>query len=134
MSDEILSFKVKQLRTIRTVLLALHKMLMDSEKRLYEARYGPISGPNEYFKIVLEDEEFSWLRTFSQLIVEIDEAIDTRRDPITLEVANELLDVARQTLQPSPVGTTTAQKYYLAIERDSTIAKLHLQIKQVFEA
>jgi hypothetical protein len=41
--------------------------------------------------------------------------------------------VARQTLQPSPVGGVTAQNYYSAIERDSTIAKLHLQIKQVFD-
>ena len=134
MSDEILKFKVKQLHTIRTVLLVLHKTLMDSQKLLYEARYGPIGGPNEYFKVVLEDEEFVWLRTFSLLIVEIDEAIYSKRNPVTLEAATALLDVARQTLQPSPVGGATAQNYYLAIERDSTIAKLHLQITQVFEA
>jgi hypothetical protein len=133
MSDEILTFKVKQLHTIRTVLLVLHKTLMDSQKLLYEARYGPIGGPNEYFKIVLEDEEFVWLRTFSLLIVEIDEAIYSKRNPVTLEAATALLDVARQTLQPSPVGSVTAQNYYLAIERDTTIAKLHLQIKQVFD-
>ena len=69
MSDEILKFKVKQLHTIRTVLLALHKTLLDSQKLIYEARYGPIAGPNEYFKVVLEEEEFVWLRTFSLLIV-----------------------------------------------------------------
>ena len=134
MSDEIVKFKVKQLHTIRTVLLVLHKTLMDSQKLLYEARYGPIGGPNEYFKIVLEDEEFVWLRTFSLLIVEIDEAIYSKRNPVTLEAATALLDVARQTLQPSSVGSVTAQNYYLAIERDTTIAKLHLQIKQVFDA
>ena len=134
MSDEILKFKVKQLHTIRTVLLVLHKTLMDAQKLLYEARYGPIGGPNEYFKVVLEDEEFVWLRTFSLLIVEIDEAIYSKRNPVTLEVATELLGVAQQTLQPSPVGDVTARNYYLAIERDSTIAKLHLQITQVFEA
>lgn len=133
MSDEIVKFKVKQLHTIRTVLLVLHKTLMDSQKLLYEARYGPIGGPNEYFKIVLEDEEFVWLRTFSLLIVEIDEAIYSKRNPVTLEAATALLDVARQTLQPSSVGSVTAQNYYLAIERDTTIAKLHLQIKQVFD-
>lgn len=134
MSDQILHFRVKQLRTIRGVLLTLHKRLLDSQKQVYEARYGTIAGPNEYFKIVLEDEEFVWLRTFSQLIVEIDEAIDSKRDPMTLDKGNALLDMARQTLQPSPIGTVTAQKYYLAIEQDSTIAQLHLQIKQVFEA
>ena len=85
-------------------------------------------------KVVLEDEEFVWLRTFSLLIVEIDEAIYSKRNPVTLEATTDLLDVARQTLQPSPVGNVTAQNYYLAIERDSTVAKLHLQITQVLDA
>ncbi len=133
MSDERLKSKVKQLHTIRTVLLVLHKTLLDAQKLVYEARYGPIGGPNEYFKIVLEADEFVWLRTFSLLIVEIDEAIYSKRNPVNLETATALLDVARQTLQPSPVGNATAQNYYLAIERDSTIAKLHLQIKQAFD-
>ena len=66
--------------------------------------------------------------------MEIDEAIYSKRTPVTLDVATALLDVAWQTLQPSPIGGVTAQNYYLAIERDSTIAKLHLQIKEVFDA
>lgn len=131
--NNMLSPKVQQLRAIRTVLLALHKRLLDAERDLYEARHGRIATPNEFLQLALEDEEFDWLRTFSKLIVEIDESIASRRDPITLERANFLLQLSRETLQPSPIGTPTAQKYYAAIERNSTVAQLHLQIKAVFD-
>ncbi len=129
----MLSQKVQQLKSIRTVLMVLHKKLLDAERELYEARHGPIASPNEFLKLALEDEEFHWLRTFSKLIVEIDEAIASKRDPITLEKADDLLNLSRETLQPSPIGTPTAQKYYVAIERYSTIAQLHVQIKMVFD-
>jgi hypothetical protein len=129
----MLSQKVQQLKAIRTVLMVLHKKLLDSERDLYEARHGRIASPNEFLELALSHEEFDWLRTFSKLIVEIDEAIASKRDPITLEKADDLLNLSRETLQPSPIGTPTAQKYYIAIERHSTIAQLHLQIKTVFD-
>jgi hypothetical protein len=129
----MLSQKVQQLKSIRTVLMVLHKKLLDAERELYEARHGPIASPNEFLTLALQDEEFDWLRTFSKLIVEIDEAIASKRDPITLEKADALLNLSRETLQPSPIGTPTAQKYYVAIERYSTIAQLHVQIKMVFD-
>ena len=129
----MLSHKVQQLKAIRTILMVLHKKLLDGERELYEARHGRIASPNEFFKLALGDEEFDWLRAFSKLIVEIDEAIDSRRDPITLEKADFLLTLSRETLQPSPTGSPTAQKYYRAIEQHSTIAKLHVQVKEVFD-
>jgi len=132
--DDTLMLKVGQLQQVRTILLKLHKSLLDLEKDLYEARYGRIGSPNEFFKLVLEAEEFMWLRTFSKLIVEIDEAIASKRDPITLEKAIELVELSRATLQPSPIGHITAQRYYIAIERDSTIARMHLQVHEILQS
>ncbi len=129
----MLSQKIQQLKAIRTVLMTLHKKLLDGERTLYEARHGPIATPNEFLSLALTDDEFDWLRSFSKLIVEIDEALASKRDPIDLPKADDLLNLSRETLQPSPIGNPTAQKYYVAIEQNSTIAQLHLQVKAIFD-
>jgi hypothetical protein len=54
---------------------------MDAEKDLYEAVHGPIPNKGEYLRLVLNHEQFSWLRPISQFIVQIDEVPDEQRTP-----------------------------------------------------
>ena len=58
-------------------LLKLHKALLDSEKIIYEKNVGPIRSPNHFFQLLTGDPYFAWLRPVSQLIVAIDETLDT---------------------------------------------------------
>ena len=64
LKNNMLSPKVQQLKAIRTVLLALHKRLLDGERDLYEARHGRIATPNEFLQLALEDEEFDCCARF----------------------------------------------------------------------
>jgi hypothetical protein len=62
-----------QLRTVRDHLLTLHKALLDAERARYEKAYGPVRSSGEMLQLVLGNEHFAWLRTYSGLIVRIDE-------------------------------------------------------------
>jgi hypothetical protein len=63
----------RQLRDVREHLLTLHKALLDAERASYEKAYGPVRSPGEMLQLVLGNEHFAWLRTYSGLIVRIDE-------------------------------------------------------------
>ncbi len=125
-----LDFPFQHLREIRAALLRLHKALLDSEREVYERRHGRIQSKGEFFQLVIGDEWFSWLRPFSQFIVEIDEALSSK-EPITLHRANELIDEARFLVSPAEAGTTREQRYYQAIQRDPNIALMHAEVSSL---
>ena len=114
-------------------LLRLHKALLDAEKVTYEQRYGHISSNTQFFGLVLEHEWFSWLRPMSRLIADIDEAFASK-EAMTTDVARTFLAQAAQLLQPNPTGKTSERKYYETIERDATVAKLHVELSQLLQA
>ncbi|MBD1808245.1 hypothetical protein H6F98_22720 [Microcoleus sp. FACHB-SPT15] len=124
-----LDLSFQRLREVRAALLRLHKALLDSERDVYEQFYGRIRSNGEFFQLVLEDEWFSWLRPFSQFIVEIDEALSAK-EPITLDRANELLDEVRSLVSPTEEGTNREQRYYQAIQRDPGIALMHAEVSR----
>ena len=117
----------RRLREVRTKLFRLHKALLNSERKVYERRYGRIQSNGEFFRLVIGDGWFSWLRPFSQFIVQIDEELSAK-EMITLQRANELLEEAHALLSPSETGTMVEKRYYQAIQRDPDIAFMHAEV------
>lgn len=120
----------QHLREFRLVLLRLHKSLLDSEKIGYEQLHGRIQTTGEYFRLVVEDEWFSWLRPMSQFIVQIDDVINAK-EPVDVSEAVRLLTEAQLMLQPNETGTVFEQRYFTAIQRDPTIALAHAEMTQI---
>lgn len=114
----------QRLRELRSGLLHLHKALLESERVLYEQRHGRIQSQGEFFQLVIGDDWFSWLRAFSQFIVQIDEATSAK-EPMTVDEANALLAKARTLLRADESGDDHEQRYYQAIQRDPDIAFMH---------
>ena len=92
--------------------MSLHKTLLETERAAYERVYGRIGSPSELLQLLLSHEHFAWLRPFSTLIVQIDEALASR-EPVSEEEGSALLgqvrlllksgdDQYRQALQQSP--------------------------------
>jgi hypothetical protein len=92
----------------------------------YEQEHGRVTN-TEFFRLVLEDQRFAWLRPISQFIVQIDEALDAK-EPITMEQASELLAQTKQLLRPAVTGSSLEQKYDQAIQRDPDIAFMHAEM------
>jgi hypothetical protein len=130
-STSLLELALQRLRQVRTLLLQLHKALLDSERSVYEQLYGPIQSRGEFFQLVLDHEWFSWLRPISQLIVRMDDVLFSR-EPATMTVINTLMEEAKTLLQPSQNGTALEQRYYHAIQRDPSIALMHAEVSELF--
>jgi len=123
---------VARLKEIRPELLRLHKALLDSERIVYEQTNGPIANSGEFFRLVIDDDAFSWLRPISKFIVQIDELLDLRKkDKIEPESAAILLEKARLMMKPNEHSLTPlGEHYFQAIQRDPNIALMHADITQ----
>ena len=124
---------IDQLKQVRMGLLRLHKALLDAEKITYEQEHGRIKNNMEFFGLVLEHEWFQWLRPMSGLIAEVDEAVSSKKTPITADSAVVYLERAYTLVVVDPNGDDNTQKYYEAIERDPDVARLHVEVTQVLQ-
>ena len=63
------------LAEMRHRLLALHKTLVDAERREYERRHGRVRD-GEFLAALLNDAELDWLKPLTTLVAQIDEVLD----------------------------------------------------------
>jgi len=114
------------------MLLRLHKALLNWERSIYERKHGRIKNNGEFFRLVVGDEWFDWLRPMSKFIVRIDEALSAK-EPATLSEVNELLEGARSLLRVNEEGTEAEQRYYEAIQHSPDIAFMHAEVAQLLD-
>jgi hypothetical protein len=62
-----------ELKSVREILLSLHKALLDSERTSYELVHGKINSSSEFLQLLINDNRFAWLRPVTTLIVQIDD-------------------------------------------------------------
>ena len=121
---------VGQLKQLRQGLLKLHKLLLDLERRGYERARGRINNSYEFLQLVLKDPWFDWLHRLSELIVQIDEALDSigAETPASEEDAQALISRARSLLSPAEEGTQFQKNYFLALQQSPDVVLLHSEI------
>ena len=121
------------LKELRHGLLRLHKLLLDLERRDYERARGRISNSYEFLQLVLKDPWFDWLHRLSELIVQIDESLDTRdtETPMSDEDAQALLERAKALLAPSESGTQFQKNYFLALQQSPDVVLLHSEVMRM---
>lgn len=119
----------ENLKNARNILLKLHKSMLDFEREMYEGIHGPLNAA-QFLNILLEDEDFAWLRKFSMLIVEIDEMFDLK-DGISGEMIEANQRKVRELVEMVDPDEYFRAKYQFAIQRNPDSAGLHSQLKAV---
>ena len=121
------------LKQLRQGLLRLHKTLLDLERRGYERARGRIGNSYEFLQLVLKDPWFDWLHRLSELIVQIDETLDTRDSdtPTTEEDAKALVSRAKNLLAPSETGSEFQKNYFLALQQSPDVVLLHAEMMRL---
>ena len=121
------------LKELRQGLLKLHKLLLDLERRDFERSRGRINNSYEFLQLVLKDPWFDWLHRLSELIVQIDEALDTREPetPMTEDDAQALTERAKVLLAPSETGTQFQKNYFLALQQSPDVVLLHSEVMRL---
>ncbi|HEY9887696.1 MAG TPA: hypothetical protein V6D02_04800 [Candidatus Obscuribacterales bacterium] len=118
----------EKLKTIRPLLLKLHKALLEAEQDSYERVHGPILSKGELFQLVIGDEWFDWLRPISKFIARIDEAIASK-EPVSPNQIHALLEEARDLFPLETADDSeTAVRYQRAVDNYPNIATLHSEM------
>ena len=121
--------KAEKLKNARNTLLKLHKSMLDLEREMHEGIHGKLNA-TEFLNLLLEDEDFAWLRQFSMLIVEIDEMFDLK-EAITAEMIDANLAKVRELVEMTEPDEYFRAKYQFALQRDPDTAGLHSQLKKL---
>jgi hypothetical protein len=114
----------ERLTDLRNSLLALHKILLESERASYERDIARINTKNELLRLVLYDPWFAWLHELSELVVQIDETLDAQEPPEKAD-ADRLIAQARELLSPNEEGQGFEKRYFEALQRDPDVVLAH---------
>jgi len=116
-----------RLAAVRHGLLELHKALLDAEREKYERIHGKVTA-GKMLQLAFSDAQFAWLRSLSELIVRIDELLET--EEATDSDRENLLATARTLLTTSSQSTTFAREYDAALQSHPNILVLHGRVAQ----
>jgi len=116
---------------LSTRLIRLHKVLLDRERHAYEQRHGSIPS-GELLRLVLHDEQFSWLRVLSAMIAEIDAIVDAE-EPLEHENAQNVFREAHRLLKSGGAGDFQ-DKYHIALQESPDVVMAHADVSRVLPA
>jgi hypothetical protein len=119
----------EMLKESRNLLLRLHKVMMDSERQLHEGIHGPLSA-TQFLTVLLEDEDFAWLRKFSMLIVEIDEMF-AQRGGYPTEMVDANNAKVRELVEMADPDEYFRAKYEYSLRSNAEAAVLQSQLKEL---
>lgn len=122
---------MENLKEIRNELLSLHKTLMDIEKENYEAQFGKVS-PNQLLQLLFDNENFTWLRTISILVVEIDEMLADKKG-VDEAFAKSLLKKTESLFDESEEFSDFKTKYKVNLDTESSVGKHHQRLLDLLE-
>ncbi len=124
----------QNIQNLIKLLLALHKRLLDLERKQYEDKNGPILNNNDYFNIVIGHNDFKWLRSLSEIISIIDE--EGEQTEINENKIKDLLTAVLKMLMPnqikdSEMGEVTefSQRYGQALAKSSDLVIIDKEVK-----
>jgi hypothetical protein len=114
-----------RLREISRRLVALHRLLLDCERRAYERRHGVVPATT-MLQLLLNDPQFAWLRTLSSVMVKIDEAVDAD-DPV---MERDVQAVRRELyrLLKSGDADTFQENYRTALQESPDVVMAHAAV------
>jgi len=116
-----------RLRIVRDRLLKLHKTLLDWERAQYEHAYGPVRSSGDMLQLVLGHDQFAWLRSYSGLIVRIDEWLVS--DQPSRQDAEAFWDEAGKLTTPAEEEDSPQGRYREAIDASPEAAMAHASIR-----
>ena len=122
----------QKLTGLRNALLALHKTLLESERAYYERDIARIQSSSELLKLVLYDPWFAWLHELSELVVLIDETLDSKESVNGIE-ADRLVTQARELIVPNENGHGFKKRYFEAMQRDPDVVLAHGRTRKLLE-
>lgn len=116
----------QRLVEVRRGLMRLHKALIDAERVEWERSRGPVTN-TQLLQALIEEPFFAWLRPFSGLIVEIDEALAGETE-VSEAGARDFAEQARALVDVDEGDEPTVNRYDLVCRRDPSVLIAHVEL------
>jgi hypothetical protein len=112
-----------QQEELRHKLLALHKAIVDSERIAYERIHGHMNA-GAFLAVLVNGDDFSWLRPLTAWIVQLDELLDAR-ESTDVEDGRALRAELLTLLRPDPDGDDFQRRYAALLQASPDVALAH---------
>ena len=76
----------------------------------------------------MDSPNFAWLRRLSELVVSIDELLDSK-EPVAPEKFADVLAYCKTLLKPNEQGSQFEKNYYQALHHDPAVAVIHGKVQ-----
>jgi hypothetical protein len=106
-------------RGLRGALLELHRELLEAQ-RIRAERFGGRMSATEVLQAAADDLRFDWMRTLSQSIADLDQAIGEDPDRIA-----EAVERIRALVAPPDPGTAFGARYLQALQDHPEVVMAH---------
>ncbi len=122
---------VDRVRDVRHNLLGLHKHLLDAERERHERVHGR-TAPADFLRLLIDDDDFAWLRPLTALIVGVDEWLDDdERVPSDGAV---WIEQVRVLLAPEPATNDFHARYAAMLQERPDIVLAHAAVTRALHA
>ena len=118
-------------RSLRRALLELHGELLQAQ-RIEAERFGGRMSANETLQAAVDDMRFSWIRTVSAMVSELDEAV--AKDHSERQAAvDQVVRQARQLFVPPDPETSFGARYLRALQDHPGVVLAHRDVLAALE-
>ncbi len=121
-SEALADPDVHRLVDLRLGFLRLHKALLEMERKSFERTHGRVNS-GELLQLLINHEQFAWLRMVSALVVQIAEMLDAD-EPVTNADVINLITGARQLLTGSD-NKEFSDKYHAVLQHEPEVVMAH---------
>jgi hypothetical protein len=121
---------------LANALRKVHRTLLESARRDYEREHRAALGPGEFLQLLTTNAEFEWLRSMSELIIDLDLVQDSpllHREALETAVYAAVEHVISAPLRPE-LASPFAQHYLPYIHDDPNVAMAHAGVKLALNA
>jgi hypothetical protein len=122
---------VADVRSLRRALLELHGELLQAQ-RIEAERFGGRMSASETLQAAVDDLRFSWIRTVSALVAELDEAVGTA-DSKGQAVVDQVVQQARDLFVPPDPDTSFGARYLRALQDQPGVVMAHRDVVAALE-
>ncbi len=123
------------LAALGNALRSLHRLLVAHARRRYEQERHAVLSTGELLQLLTSDSRFAWLRSLSELIVDLDVFLES--DPAASDDdASALRAEVERLMSPAPkAGTDSdfATHYWEYLHDDPQVATAHGEVRQTLE-
>ena len=125
----------KPLAALADALGNLHRALVARARHDYERERGAVLGAGELLQILTSDPRFAWLRSVSELIVDVDVFLEADPAPTADEASAVRAEVERllAPAKPDAPESEFTRRYWESLHADPQVAIAHGEARQALE-